>query len=180
MQVYQLRPDSDHYQWLRFADSADLRRADLLRGTRLVDMWSPPLVVPLVEEGMPVGALGDCPTLGSMPTLSTRAVQALSGVIRNAVELLPLDCTCGRFYVANVLSVVDALDEARSRIRRFEGSGRVMKIEAHGFMPDVLEGVHIFKLPQLLKGRPYVTDDFVSLVNSSGLQGFEFDLVWSS
>ncbi|HMK34583.1 MAG TPA: DUF1629 domain-containing protein, partial [Desulfomonilaceae bacterium] len=75
--------------------------------------------------------------------------------------------------------VVDALDEPRSEVERFD-SGRIMSIEEYSFIEERLLGVVVFKLPQRPLGWPYVTDPFVERVQAAKLKGFRFRPVWSS
>jgi hypothetical protein len=97
-------------------------------------------------------------------------------------ELLPLLSDGGaEMWVFNITSVVDALDEERSSLVRFpDQTHRIMKIRTHAFRSDVLNGVGMFKIPQLLRGTVYVNDEVAGAIRDSGLTGLDFQPVWSS
>jgi hypothetical protein len=95
-------------------------------------------------------------------------------------ELLPLACEEGDFWALNVTRLIDALDEGRSELVRASDSGAILMIRRHVFRSSELEGAHVFKLRQMVRGSIYVTDPFVELVVASGLKGVEFLRVWTS
>ena len=117
-----------------------------------------------------------------IPVFSQRAVDALRELLESHGELLSADClncTHTGYLIFNVTRVVDALDMERSEFQRFQSSGRIMQIIHHEFNGHRLQGVHIFKVPQLHRSDVYVTDTFVRRVQDAGLSGFTFRPVWS-
>lgn len=54
-----------------------------------------------------------------------------------------------------------------------------MHVKSYEFLPERLDGIAIFKLPQFVRNRVYVTDAFVRQVQDRGLTGFRFTLLWS-
>jgi hypothetical protein len=116
----------------------------------------------------------------SFPTFSKRAVEALRDLLEPNGEILPLICEFGDYYAFNTTTVVDALDEEHSELKRFKDGG-IMRILRYEFYPEKLQGLSIFKLSQL-PGGDYVTDTFVQRVQEAGLVGFDFSeaqRVWS-
>ena len=107
-----------------------------------------------------------------------RAVDVLRATLGEDGEMLPLDCPEADLKVLNVLRVVDALDLERSKLVRFPSTGRIMTVESHIFHAERLRGVKVFKVPELLRTEAFVTDEVVKLVESSGLKGVGFRLVW--
>jgi hypothetical protein len=87
------------------------------------------------------------------------AKEIIEPIIADSVEFLPLACPERALWIVNVLRIVDGLDMNQSDVVRFASTGRVMTIRRHRFIPDRLDGVHIFKLPGLTRGSLYVTED---------------------
>lgn len=58
------------------------------------------------------------------------------------------------------------------------GSGRVSRIKRYAFHPDVVRNEWIFKIRQT-QAEAFATEQFVDLVRSAGLTGFEFRKLWS-
>ncbi len=175
MTIYQLRPDADRFQWLTMVDERDFDVEALFQGETIRSTWTPKHVIPLVEKGMPTAPLSDYPVLGTIPTFSRRAVDALRSILESNGELLPLASDVGEFYAFNVTNVIDALDEEQSKLIRFQSSGRVMSITQYAFRREALNDQMIFKLPQSLKGRPFVTQTFADVAKLAGLAGLLFD-----
>ena len=175
MTIYQLRPDADRFQWLTMADERDFDVEALFQGGSVGSTWTPKRVIPLVEKEMPTAPLSDYPVLGTIPTFSRRAVDALRATLERKGELLPLVSDVGEFYAFNVTNVVDALDQEQSKLVRFQSSGRVMSITPYAFRQEVRSDQMIFKLPQTLRGRPLVTQTFADVAKLAGLTGLLFD-----
>ncbi|MCK1641696.1 hypothetical protein IVA95_30170 [Bradyrhizobium sp. 157] len=92
-------------------------------------------------------------------------------------ELLPLECPEADLWLFNVLTVVDALDEEKSELVRFD-DGDILDVERYVFRPDLTEGLAVFKVPQLLRGPLFLGDEFVRAVKAAGLRGPEFTQLW--
>lgn len=82
------------------------------------------------------------------------------------------------YNIYNVTSIVDALDKEHSTIKYFRSSGRIMRIKEYVFNKESLEGIHIFKLPEPRFKKPFVSEEFVRIIEKSGFTGFRFELVW--
>lgn len=185
MNIYKLKSDFERYQGLRKLKEEDRKklldyRLDhrWFRGAAIGDQWWP-IAMGLNEgdEDLPSGDFPWC----SFPAFSKRAVEALRNLLEPNGEILPLICEFGDYYAFNTTSVVDALDEERSELKRFKSSGRISEILRYEFYPEKLQGLSIFKLRQFPAGD-YVTDTFVQRVQEAGLVGFDFSTarqVWS-
>ena len=103
---------------------------------------------------------------------------ALGDLLAGRGELLPLRCADGEYYAFNITCVIDALDYERAEVQRFRSSGRVMEILRYAFHLELLRDATIFKLPEMLRSRPFVTEVFVERIKESGLLGFEVREVW--
>ena len=182
MKMFQMRADGNRYENLTYANPDDSKRTlDWCDGTSMAGRWFPmPLEILKEPEGYEKLPRGDFPCFISGAAVFTqKAVTALADLLEGQVELLPIICEAGDYQLANVIRVVDALDEANSDVQRFE-DGRVMDVERYAFHPEKLKGLTIFKLPQFRRGRVYVTERFVDRVREAGLKGFRFELLWDS
>lgn len=120
----------------------------------------------------------DFPTLGTVPVFSERALDALLDLLVENGEILPLDCCGEKYFAYNTTRRLDALDEERSILVRFD-TGRIMDVRAYEFFPERLGTAAVFRLPQL-RARSFVTDAFARRIDDAGLTGFGLRQVWSS
>lgn len=140
---------------------------------RMASNWvSPPLRI----EGKSKRVRDFVSWMMSAPVVSERAKLALQPVIRDSCEILPLTQLRGKlFYVLNVLSIVDCLDHARSRIVYADDDpAHVLAIERYFFDERrVPADAAIFKIPDDL-GCVFVTKLFVDAVLAHELAGASF------
>jgi hypothetical protein len=179
MTVFELKADANNYEVLALADSQGWGMILDHLGGLMGHAWEPPEVEILRDEEHTNRPRSDFPSLGGvLPVFSRRAVDALRDVLTANGEILPLVCAEGEYFAYNTLKVVDALDEERSAVKRFKDGG-VMRVVHHEFLPEKLHGVSVFKIPQTIRSRTYVTDEFVRRVREAGLVGFNFIPVWA-
>lgn len=97
-----------------------------------------------------------------------------------AGEILPLAADDGtELFVLNVTRALDdAIDEEHSKIVRFPGSNRIMRIKSIAFHEAAVRGVDIFRLPQRASAT-YVSNRFVRAVEMENLKGLTFKEVWA-
>jgi hypothetical protein len=179
MNVYSLDADSDRYQNLVLLREDDwVRLRDKFEGAPMASTWEPLLVEILRDRVHRNRPRSDFPSLdGVIPVFSERAIAAMRDLLEPRGEILPLRCHEGTYFAYNVTRVIDALDETRSELERFD-DGRVMWIDRPAFFPDRLAGEVIFKIPQS-RARVFVTDPFAQRVHERGLAGFALRPVWS-
>jgi hypothetical protein len=128
------------------------------------------------EHGRPLRS-ADFPWLGShVLILRDRAVETVGSILDDYGELLPLDCEQANLWLLNVCRIVDALDEEESDLIRFS-TGRIMKIQKAVFRDKLLSDAHIFKLPQMVRGSIYLTEDVAQQIQQARLQGIGFRVV---
>jgi len=169
-------------EWIlcRYADDYDLFNQ---LGGRQQSGWDPPQMYFLREKEDGAGRrYSDFPWHGEhVLILRSRALELLRPDLEPYGEFLPLraDETVSLF---NVTTVVDALDEERSQIVRFDDGG-VLTIEKHVFRPDAIGDAQIFKLPERHDGvrvsSIYLQETIVRRIGELGLKGVAFDMVWS-
>lgn len=123
---------------------------------------------------------GDFPSLiTNVPVFSGRTARVLADLLEDNGEMLPVIISGEEYFLFNVTRVIDALDESRSDIVRFEGKSKILDIEGHWFIEERLGKAIIFKIPQMITSDVFVTEPFVQRVRSTGLKGFRFPLLWS-
>ncbi len=177
--VYRLHADALDHRWLGVQQSTMKPIGLLLRGKPLQDVWDPPMLEDLLDDELPEGPVGDCAHLDSVPTLSRRAVDCLRAFLEPNGELLPVRYPGGEYYVYNVMTVRDVLDESQSDVVRFDDGVRIMTIRRHAFRADRIGDATIFRLPSVGNPIPYVTAPFVDRATECKLTGFRFESVWT-
>jgi hypothetical protein len=121
----------------------------------------------------------DAPWLASYALILRRAAaDALAPELLRSGEYLPLSCAEAELVIVNPWNL-DALDENASSVQRF-GDGGIIRIARHVFLPDRLEGVSAFKLPNLRVSPTFVGERVVALWRQSRLRGLVFKQVWDS
>jgi len=169
--VFSLRAEPERFLWLNLVNEADFSVLHDFNGVPVVRGWTPLRAEPIREKAKDWSkSLSDFPVLGSTPCFSQRAVDALLDVLVPNGELLPLECSEGRFFVYNVTTMRDVLDEDRSELVRFK-DGRVMHIRSWAFR-DGAGNAAVFKVPQS-RVVVLVTSAFADRVAASGLTGFQ-------
>jgi len=108
-----------------------------------------------------------------MPLVSLRGRKKIETLIANRVEFLPFETPVGPYYGLHV-RYVDCLDIERAEVLRYKSSGRVMEVTKYAFRWERLEGIHIFRLPELGTSRLFVSDEFKRKVEENGLTGLLF------
>ena len=77
----------------------------------------------------------------------------------------------------NATTELDALDEDRSRIVRYD-DGSLMEIERYVLRREAIGNALIFKLPYRASSL-YLQAPFVEQISAMGLSGIGFELIWS-
>ncbi len=169
----------DGSEWVFPLDENDWETFRSFDGSSRLASWRPVKVrLGYSEEGVEYRPAVMPWMGGHVLVLKQEAVGAVGQALSRWGELLPLECDEAELFVFNALRFVSALDEDRSDLLRF-GEGRIMKINKHVFDPRAIADVEMFKLTEMPRGSLYLTDPVVELIESSGLGGTGFELVWS-
>jgi hypothetical protein len=172
MKIFELQADSNNYRGLTDIshDASNMSVTDNTNLNRVSATWEP---LKLKFSGK--GKVGDCPSfLFFLPIFSEKAISSLNHLMFESVEYLPVICPGKvKYFAVNVLKVVDCIDHSKSDAIRFD-DGRVMKFKKYAFKKELLQGAHIFKIPDFLFSRIFVSEEFVNKANESGLLGFDF------
>jgi hypothetical protein len=175
MNIWEISSDIDKYNSFELVDPSKTLGQILYSGygSHILDQWKP-VEVRLVDRGLPYG---DFPPLSSaLPVVSENTLNLIFNLIQDYVEFLPLKCDSGNFYIINVISIIDCLDHSLSTFKRFS-SGRVMRVEKYVFRPNCIGQTPIFKIPEQVRNRQYVTDPFKEVVERNALSGLLFTKV---
>lgn len=127
------------------------------------------------------GPLPDFTHLGlrPFPLFSERSINALGEMLNAHGEFAAVEMNEPmRYCLFNATTVVDYLDEQRSKILRFQSSNRIWRVEQHVLKASVQELPPIFKMTPTRVGQTYVSEEFVNLVQDKRLLGFQLDLLF--
>lgn len=121
----------------------------------------------------------DYPCLNlALPVFSERAMNIVRPLFAEGGEWLPLKSSPSGYWLFNVLTVIDCLDQCRTRCERFEDEPeRIMSVEQYEFNPDIISGVNIFRIPNDLMSV-FVSERVVEAVSDARLSGFVFYKTW--
>lgn len=177
-EVYVLDFDANSFAALHTLDEDRLDRFEPLDGTPMARHWRPIATRWVTNDG--TRPIPDFSTLSGAPVFNARALKVLGDLLKGRGELLRLQVEDADDHFAfNCTHFSDALDEARSEFKRYESSGRIMRIVRHEFDAEGLRGETLFRLAQKPKRQEYVTDAFKQRVEEAGLSGFVWDRrVW--
>ncbi len=171
---------SEGFELCQPVDQDDFETINVLvNGEARQATWKP-LAMQLIQSdhGKRLQA-SDSPWLGEHALIFKQSVIAVLGsTLQEYGELLPLACSAADLFMFNPTRVVDALDEEASTMMRFS-SGRIMDITRYAFRADVVEGIDIFKIPNLRVSPTFLSEQIVSLWNEAGQRGLEMSKVWS-
>ena len=169
---------AEGYEWVNACDDGDYEVFRSFDGRPRKAGWKPIRVRRVRADDRQDFKCSDFPWLGSHAlVLRNAAVDALRDLWTANGELLPLIDIDGVDPSVFNARVVDALDESRSSLATFPGSNRIMRIERHVFLPDVVEQLDIFRLPHRASST-YVSERFVDRTRAARLHGLDFNVVW--
>jgi hypothetical protein len=140
----------------------------------LVNGWRPPMIR---VQGKSKRIRDFVSWMNSAPVVSEKAKNALEPLIGKHCEFLPLiELRGAPFYAINVLTTLDCLDRAASRILYAKDDPmHIIQISTYIFRADVIPiNVPIFKIPDDNFGAVFVQKAFVDTVIANGLRGASF------
>lgn len=180
---YEYRLDSDRFNSVRFnfgpiGTGTDSEIVFSLHHTDspVAASWRP-LVCEALNSSPP--CCGDFPAVTNynpVPLISERAWLAISPLVRDTCELLPVITPFeGSFFLLHVMRTIDAVDLARSDVARAQTRPKLIHwVNRYAFKPSVLDDVHLFKLPMTCGGGLFFDDLFRSTIETNNLQGLLF------
>jgi hypothetical protein len=184
MKIYRLRHDANNYQSLSPDDPTiwETNRLEFDCSPKAKDWISPP-----VHSSAPALPEGDFWTLGpGSLVVRPQATEKVRTHLELAGELLPVAYKMRNFTLLNVTECVDALDPSTTEWIIGEESGKKIMIERYGFFQSRVPESTLFKIPETCRGEILVVegikdpeDEFKHVVESTGMKGLFFELLWS-
>lgn len=171
MNYYQIIPDSDTYDSLRILAKNSLEIYKELSNTKPIENWLP---VPVSIVKMKLK--GDFPSMSGLVSFSEKALLTLKPIIKESVQVLPLQCKTGTFYAIKVLEKA-SLDFDKVEVDR-SSSGRIIEIDKYAFKKETVIGKNIFTIEELTYSRPIVSEAFIEVVEQNKLEGLTIKKVW--
>jgi hypothetical protein len=142
-------------------------------GERINNKWIPIKIKLWEEQGEEKKSIADFISAGTAPAINEKAKSIIFPLVSNTVEFLPLLTKKGQYYVMNV-EIVDCLDINKSSVERFKSSNRIMSVEKFAFIWNNLEGINMFRIPELGLSRLFVSDVLRKKIQESNLTGVQF------
>lgn len=175
MKIYKLNFDVDNYDNLYIPGDVSADFYQMFDGNSIKGVWRKLKVKKISNKKERI--LGDAPGF-TIPVFSTKALNALLPLIKNDVEILPIDCDGLELYGINVLSVIDAIDYKLSDYETFRDGKRILAFHKYVFRSKQIKDRNIFKIPDERRREAFVSQLFYDTVVNNGLKGFKMELVW--
>lgn len=175
MKIYKLRFDVDNYENLEPLEDISIETFQMFDGTSHIESWNKMRVKKMNSEKEM--RMGDAPGF-IIPVFSKKATDILMPLIKNDVELLPIECEGIEMSGINVLSVINAVDYEKSEYKTFRDGKRILAFQKYCFKPEIVGKRNIFKIPDEKRREAFVSEKFYNAVLENGLEGFKIELVW--
>lgn len=182
MQVYEIIPDVDRYQYLVPDDDDAWDEILVFDGTSKIDTWEPPKV----RIYNPRAIKGDFYDLSCGGfVLTPHATEILRTECEIAGELLPIYVNNEEHFLLNILECINCLDHDKTKWIYGKTTGKPIEIEKYVFMENMFSEASIFKIPETCRGECLVVtgrkneeDEFKHIIESNNLKGLDFKLLW--
>jgi hypothetical protein len=152
----------------------------LLSGELFRDKWKPPKLFLYYDEEIKGGGeespVGDFMNGIGKFSINVKALSILKPIIRNQVELLPLETSIGPYFELNIKQIA-CLDISKCDVVRFKSSERIKQINKYAFNDETIRGRNIFCSSELRGNTIFVSELFKNTVELNNLTGVEFEKV---
>lgn len=181
MKIYKLTAGDDEHMLFLPVDKSDFNRGVFAGdGMPRKHNWHPPrakLKSDPFNKGKKLPDIGHV-DIGSV-VLSQKAIDVLKGHLEPYGELLPLDVEGETYYIYNVTTIIDALDQENS-VKRPNG---IIK-KACFDKSKVPSDMEIFKVPETQRSLIYVNEtkgkNIKTLIEEHHLNGAQLRLEWET
>jgi Immunity protein family (Imm11) len=127
-----------------------------------------------VSSDRPLGDFAGFTGTDSLVAVNSRTWGVLRLLVGDAAELLPLGTQSGEeYFVLHVVRFVDALDLDRAIVRRTP-NGNIYGVSKYAFEPGLVDGLHLFNVPEAMYEPPLVSDQVRKAVKDAKLKGAHF------
>ena len=98
----------------------------------------------------------------------------LGNKVMSEIEVLPIGLQSDqKWYLLNVVNVIDCLDEGRSEIKYFPDGKKILRIIKYSFREELVRDSFLFKIPQMVRTEVFATENFQALVDEHKLKGLD-------
>ena len=175
MKIYNLLHDAENFRWLEYQGNwFDFFQNINVNNPRIENFDYIIKCKSIRDKKERI--LGDYPVF-SVPAISQAAKIVLENQLDDLVQILPLETgKLGKYYILNIINVLDCLDKQKSEIQYLSPSSeKIYKIKKWKFN-EVLtnENSKIFVIQNQLGERIYINEDIKILIEENNLKGFVF------
>lgn len=175
MKIYNLLHDAENYRWLEYQGNWFDFFHNLNITNARIDNFDFVIKCKAIRDKKE-RILGDYPVF-TVPAISQSARTVLENQLGDLVQILPLETgKLGKYYILNIINVLDCLDKQKSEISYLSPSSeRIFEIKKWIFNGSLNnENSKIFIIKNQLGERIYINDDIKKTIENNNLTGFLF------
>ena len=106
------------------------------------------------------------------------ALEMFNKIDKNAFEVLDFICGCGKYYIINIIKIVDCIDMEKSVYKTYKmDPDTIVKYKKLFFKWDNIKDNKIFWLKHLEGGLLVCTDEVKNQIENAHLYGLGFELL---
>ena len=110
--------------------------------------------------------------------VSPEALEMFNKIDKNAFEVLDFICGCGKYYIINIIKIVDCIDMEKSVYKTYKmDPDTIVKYKKLFFKWDNIKDNKIFWLKHLEGGLLVCTDEVKNQIENAHLYGLGFELL---
>ena len=125
MKIWKLDCDVENYENLVRCDNFDFNLLQLFDGRNQINNWTPLKVEPMYCCNRPFSNIPGF--LPHIPVFDEKAISVLENFLNKNAEILPLECSVGKFYAIDVTRVISGIDYEKSIYKTFRDGKRIMR-----------------------------------------------------
>lgn len=181
MNIWTVRSDVKNYASALVVEEDDVNATSFIpnwpdfEGQRQIGNWK--RFKATVKQNKPIANFTDIDP--GILVCDSYALLKVRDLLKDEVEILPIEIDSLDMKILNVINVVDCLDEESSVIEYYPNSKDIRQIKQYSFNLDLLDDVLLFKIPQFSRTEVFCTDLFKELVTRNSLTGLLFEVVYS-
>lgn len=176
--LFKLDGDVDKYGGFFWEDKS--QHMALISSDPLGPSWKPPAIHSsrLPQRILKLGP----PDFGEVSPgnylMQPKVYEALKPLWKDAGETFEAETTRGPYLLFHVTKEIDGLDCDQSEISYFdEEQTDVMMVNRYKFRDEVIQGNHLFRIPQSYMLESFVTQEVKDIVKAEGFTGFFFEKI---
>lgn len=175
MKIWLIKLEVDKYNSFNGYDVKEKLSVNFY-GNNISDKWVAPSITAYYKKRK----IADISSFSNgAPLFNEKTIDVLEEFLKDKAELLPVYHEKSKYYVVNIINVIDALDYEKSEFERFD-TGAIMYCTKYSFKPEIVENQHLFKIPLCNSIDIFVSDDFKKKVEETKIKGLIFVEAWNS